>query len=839
MSRQLNIAATLRVRALLRGVVTGVALAAVTVPQIAMAAAPRISGTPATSVVVGQSYSFKPTASDADGNKLTFSVANKPGWASFSGSTGQLSGTPFAEHVRTWSNIVISVSDGRSKASLPAFSIVVKASSNKSPTITGTPPTTAAVGQAYAFTPTAKDPEGKALTFSVRNKPSWATFSSTTGKLSGTPTAAGTFSAIMIIASDGVSSAALPSFNITVSGSGGGTNAPPTITGTPPTTGTVGTAYTFTPTAKDPEGKAVTFSVSGKPSWASFSASTGTLSGTPTAAGTFSSIVISASDGTASASLSAFSISVSATTGNPPPTNPPASGSPVVLYSDLVAGPVSGGENNLGPYVSIFGRNFGTDKSNVHVYFGSSEVASVRYLGTSNGRSDIQQITVQPGISATGTLPIKVVVNGVASNTDKTYLVNPGDVLFVDNVNGNDSTAVRNDVNHPWKSVQTSSGGALNAAKAGDVIVLRGKAVYKDLGYSNRWIRFISQTGKQPTGAKGTGYLAITAYPNEKVQYQAPSGSNGGIHGVGEGYEQYADWIVISGLHISINASSTGDAAPINLQRASDNWRIVNNELGPWPTTSAATAGAISGNGSGNAIIGNNLHGIGGTTMNHCIYMEDGTRNTEVAFNDIHDCTGGNNIQTYDGTGGEPISGITIHHNLVHDGSRYGLNISNNSVGVKAWNNVIYNTAFAGIRLNVDSGSSLSHVYENNTLYNVCRTSNGENGAITNTATASSGSVLFRNNIVVKGSQSACSNGYSGESDSALKFSRNLFYGFSASSKDTQAVTSNPMLVSPTTGDFHLQSGSPAIDASVSSTATDDYEGKRRTGTPDLGALER
>src|SRR3954462_802267 len=111
----------------------------------AYAAAPRISGTPATSVIVGQSYSFKPAASDSDGNSLTFSVANKPGWASFSSATGQISGTPFAEHAGTWSNVVVSVSDGSSKVSLPAYSIVVKPNANKSPAITGTAPTTASV----------------------------------------------------------------------------------------------------------------------------------------------------------------------------------------------------------------------------------------------------------------------------------------------------------------------------------------------------------------------------------------------------------------------------------------------------------------------------------------------------------------------------------------------------------------------------------------------------------------------------------------------------------------------------------------------------------------------
>jgi hypothetical protein len=276
----------------------------------AFAAAPRISGTPATSVIVGQKYSFTPTASDADHNTLTFSVANKPAWAGFNSATGLLAGVPFAQHAGTYSNIVISVTDGTSKVSLPAFAIVVKPNPNLSPTITGTPATTAKVGQAYSFQPVGKDPEGKTVTFSIRNKPSWATFSTSTGKLSGTPTATGTFSSILIIVTDGVSSAFLPTFSITVSGTST-TNSAPTITGTPGTSATVGTAYSFTPTAKDANGDALTFSITNKPSWAAFSTSTGKLSGTPTAAGTYSSIVIAVSDGKVTTKLAAFSIVVS------------------------------------------------------------------------------------------------------------------------------------------------------------------------------------------------------------------------------------------------------------------------------------------------------------------------------------------------------------------------------------------------------------------------------------------------------------------------------------------------------------------------------------------------
>jgi hypothetical protein len=100
----------------------------------------------------------------------------------------------------------------------------------------------------------------------------------------------------------------LGAFSITVTNA----NSGPTISGTPPTSVNAGSPYSFTPTASDPAGKTLTFSIQNKPSWANFNTATGALTGTPTAAnaGTYASIVISASDGSASASLPAFTITV-------------------------------------------------------------------------------------------------------------------------------------------------------------------------------------------------------------------------------------------------------------------------------------------------------------------------------------------------------------------------------------------------------------------------------------------------------------------------------------------------------------------------------------------------
>src|SRR5262249_42659289 len=83
-------------------------------PVTAQAAnrAPTISGTPPSSVKVGAYYNFVPTASDADGNKLKFSIQNKPSWLVFNAGNGRLSKVAAAANVGTYNNIVISVSDG-------------------------------------------------------------------------------------------------------------------------------------------------------------------------------------------------------------------------------------------------------------------------------------------------------------------------------------------------------------------------------------------------------------------------------------------------------------------------------------------------------------------------------------------------------------------------------------------------------------------------------------------------------------------------------------------------------------------------------------------------------
>jgi len=297
---------------------------------------PTISGSAPLGAVEGVAYAFQPGASDADGDTLTYSASNLPAWLAVDAGTGRLGGTPPAGSAGTYSGIVVTVSDGKASASLPAFSITVTkvAQANTPPTITGSPATGVTAGQEYSFRATVSDADGDALSYTISNKPAWLSFNFTTGQLQGRPSdlQVGTYGNIRITVSDGKSSATLPTFSITVVASSS-VNSPPRISGSPAASVKEGIAYSFTPSASDPDGQALRFGIANMPSWAVFDNVTGRMSGTPAvgSAGVYSNIVVSVSDGQVSATLPAFSVTV--IPGTQPNQAPTISGTPATSVS--------------------------------------------------------------------------------------------------------------------------------------------------------------------------------------------------------------------------------------------------------------------------------------------------------------------------------------------------------------------------------------------------------------------------------------------------------------------------------------------------------------------------
>jgi len=144
------------------------------------------------------------------------------------------------------------VISGKTAAGLLASTLLATSIAHATTTIIGTPATSVAENRYYGFQSWATDNTGRVVTYSITNKPSWATFDTRYGHLYGVPTASnvGTYSNIVISATDGLTRASLPAFSIAVTGtaltggSGTGTTGSATVHWNPPTQNTNGTALT-------------------------------------------------------------------------------------------------------------------------------------------------------------------------------------------------------------------------------------------------------------------------------------------------------------------------------------------------------------------------------------------------------------------------------------------------------------------------------------------------------------------------------------------------------------------------------------------------------------------
>ena len=85
--------------------------------------APTISGSTST-IRVGEALYFTPSANDADGDNLVFSIVGMPAWASFDTASGLLSGSAVMSDLASISSITITVSDGQLSSSI-SFDLTV------------------------------------------------------------------------------------------------------------------------------------------------------------------------------------------------------------------------------------------------------------------------------------------------------------------------------------------------------------------------------------------------------------------------------------------------------------------------------------------------------------------------------------------------------------------------------------------------------------------------------------------------------------------------------------------------------------------------------------------
>ncbi|MDM7924462.1 MAG: putative Ig domain-containing protein [bacterium] len=229
--------------------------------------APQITSPATASATEDMPFSYTATATDADGDALTFQILNASPWLTSAGAV--VSGTP-AEQDHSGS-FTVSVSDGIF-TSTKAVTVTVQ-QVNDPPAITSPLGAIATEKVLFTYTASATDPENDTVTFEFRNLPGWLSVSGT-NQVKGTPdngTPNGTFT---LVASDGTLTNT-KQVSVLVNQ----VNDAPVITSGAAAPATEHQKFTYTATAVDADGDPLTFSFQDYPAWMSFSGAV--ISGTP------------------------------------------------------------------------------------------------------------------------------------------------------------------------------------------------------------------------------------------------------------------------------------------------------------------------------------------------------------------------------------------------------------------------------------------------------------------------------------------------------------------------------------------------------------------------------
>lgn len=198
-------------------------------------------------VTVGQTLSFKLSASDPEGKPLKFTQETSVPNSTLNSSTGNFSFTPAESQIGIL-NVTFKVSDGEKSDQTTVKIEVLRA--NRPPIIDSSPVTKGTEGSPYSYQVHATDPDGDQITYSVKDSPDGLSINNVSGLISWTPTQNQTgVRQVTVVAADAFGGSDSQQYSITVDST---TDvSPPVVTLTAPNKVLVSSSFTVTADVKD------------------------------------------------------------------------------------------------------------------------------------------------------------------------------------------------------------------------------------------------------------------------------------------------------------------------------------------------------------------------------------------------------------------------------------------------------------------------------------------------------------------------------------------------------------------------------------------------------------
>jgi len=509
----------------------------------------------------------------------------------------------------------------------------------------------------------------------------------------------------------------------------------------------------------------------------------------------------------------------------------PSGAGPRLFFTDLESGPNSGGQDNLGAFVTLYGEGFGAARGTSTVTIGGVEVANYVIWGQNNGIArSLDKIVVQLGPNVVSG-NIVVTVNGKASNP-LPFTVRSGSIYFVIPGAPNADDTNPGTYAQPFKTIYRPR----QVMQAGDIVYIKG-GTFSTIDPGNpAWDTILILD--EDTAASGTADrpIAYIGYPGESPVLANPAARRGILLDTSGQPRAY---------YVLANLTFTQSSSPLPL--AGIGHRVVGNYLYDGAYDDSGTIG-VNGNSSQIRILGNLLrnNGTPDVKFHHGVYIGGYGINQaiEIGWNQIQDQNGGRAVQLFGHVDGDFMDDIRLHDNLISgselnnvvlggtDGSTEVLGI------VYVYNNVIAGAGDPGLRVDDPQGMV---IIQNNVLYN-----NGSPGfdgdAQVYIQRAGAGLITLQDNILyAESGQTYFLFGPGVDSSVFDAADNNLVYNAGACPAwDAGCVNADPLFVNTASSDFRLQAQSPAIDAGVNTGITPDYAGVSRPqgGVYDIGAHE-